>query len=60
MNKKGFTVFSVKLAHQLAKQGFKIIGTGINNKKPQYYCYHFEDSKELREAVRQLTASKQF
>lgn len=56
---KRFTIFSVRVAHQLAKMGFEIIGTGINNKNPKYYCYHFKDSEELREAVRILTAKNQ-
>lgn len=53
---KGYTIFNLQLAHKLTKMGFKVIGTGINNKKPWLYCYHFEDSEELRKAVKELTA----
>lgn len=56
---KGYTIFSQRLAHQLTKMGFEIIGTGINNKNPKLYCYHFRDSEELRKAVRDITAEKQ-
>lgn len=52
---KGYTVFSLRIAHELTKRGFNIIGTGINNKNPKCYCYHFEDSKELRAAVKELS-----
>lgn len=31
---RGYTIFNLRLAHKLTKKGFKIIGTGINNKKP--------------------------
>ena len=56
---RGYTVFSLRLAHQLTKRGFEIIGTGINNRNPKYLCYHFEDSKELRAAIEEITALRQ-
>ena len=46
-----FKCFSAKLANYLKKQGFYIIGTEANMKKPQYDVFLFEDTKELREAV---------
>lgn len=53
---KTFKVFTKKLANQLHKEGFKIIGTEINNEKPWFYVYCFENTEELREAVKRITA----
>ena len=51
-----FIVFSQKIAHELKKQGYEIIGTGINIKNPKYTVFYFEDTPELRKAVEELTA----
>ena len=48
---KYFNCYSAKLAGYLRKNGFKIIETTINLKKPQYDVFLFEDSQELRELV---------
>lgn len=50
----GYKVFTKKLANKLCSKGFKIIGTEINNQKPWLYVYVFEDTAELREAVRKM------
>lgn len=44
-------VFSRKLAVYLREKGFKIIGTEINYKYPQYDVWLFEDTQELFEAI---------
>lgn len=50
-----FKVFTKKLAIKLREQGFKIVRTEVNSKKPQFDIYCFEDSKELRDAVNKLS-----
>lgn len=50
-NTKIFNCYSAKLAGSLRKQGFKILGTRINMKLPQYDIFLFEDTEELRKAV---------
>lgn len=49
-----YKIFTKKLANQLCNEGFKIVGTIINNEKPWLYVYLFEDTLELREAVKRL------
>lgn len=48
---KYFNCYSAKLAGYLRKQGFKILGTRVNMKKPQYDIFLFEETKELLQAV---------
>ena len=50
-----YTIFSLRIANALAKQGFQIINTGINVKNPKYSVFYFEDSAELRQALAKLT-----
>lgn len=51
MTKDTFKVFTIKLAQELCKQGFRIVGTAPNFQKPWLYVYLFEDSPSLRAAV---------
>ena len=46
-----FKCYSVKLANYLRKQGFWIVGTEPNYKKPQFDVFLFMDCQELRAAV---------
>lgn len=57
---KTYTVFRLPIANALIDMGFECVATGINFKNPKYKVFHFKDSKELREAVSLLTASKRF
>lgn len=50
-----YTIFSLRIANALARQGFKIVNTGINIKNPKYSVFYFEDSQELRDALDKLT-----
>lgn len=52
---KEFTIYAKWLAYRLREQGFRLIRTGINEKKPQYDTYIFEDSLDLQIAITQLT-----
>lgn len=52
---KPFTVFSKRIANELTKLGFKVIGTGVNDQKPWLYVYYFENTPAFQEALRQIT-----
>ena len=54
-----FKCYSAKLAGYLRKNGFKIVGTTINLKKPQYDIFLFDDTEELREKVNQYCQEQQ-
>lgn len=54
-----FNCYSAKLAGYLRKNGFKIAGTTINLKKPQYDVFIFEDTEELRAVVNQYCQKQQ-
>lgn len=51
---KTYKVFTLKLARLLCEKGFIVIGTLPNAQKPWLNVYLFEDSAELREAVKQM------
>lgn len=44
-------VFTRKLAVYLREQGFKIVRTEVNYKKPQFDIYVFEDTPDLELAI---------
>ena len=44
-------IFTKKLAIYLRKKGFRIVGTEVNYKYPQYDVYVFEDTPELNQAI---------
>lgn len=47
-------IFSKKLALELRKKGFKIIGTEPNYKYPQFDVYLFKKSDSLSKAIRDI------
>ena len=47
-----YKIFSLKLANELVDKGFVLLGTGINIKFPKYKVFYFEDTPELREAIK--------
>lgn len=51
-------IYTKWLALALRKEGFKLIGTGINENFPQFNTYIFEDSAELDIAIGRLTNSR--
>lgn len=53
-----FKVFTKKLAIKLREQGFTIVETVVNSRKPQFDIYCFEDTPELRQAVERLSKSR--
>ena len=55
---KEYIVYTKWLALALRKQGFKLLGTGINERFPQYDTYIFEETEELHNAIYDLTARR--
>lgn len=51
---KQYTIFSLRIANELAKRGFAIQGTGVNIKNPKYCVFYFEDTEELRAELNKL------
>ena len=51
-------IYSKWLALALRKEGFKLIGTGINENFPQFDTYIFEYTAELDKAIGRLTNSR--
>ena len=55
---KEYIVYTKWLALALRKQGFKLLGIGINERFPQYDTYIFEETEELHNAIYDLTARR--
>lgn len=49
-----FKVFSLKVAAELRKQGFRIQGISPNREKPWLNVYEFDDTPEFRSALEEL------
>lgn len=56
--KKDCLVYTLRVANALVNRGFKIINTAINIDNPKYKVYYFEDSKAIREAIKEINASR--
>ena len=52
---KTIKIFTKRIAIELRKRNFKIIGTEPNYKKPQLDVYIFESSDELKKVLRELS-----
>lgn len=48
-------IYSRKLAIALRLKGFRIIGTEMNPKRPEFDVYLFIDSQQLRKAMTEIT-----
>lgn len=55
MKPKIYKIFSKRMANELCKMGFRVIGTEIHNQKPWLYVYLFEDSENFRAALREVS-----
>ena len=53
--RKVYRIYTKRIAYELRKQGFKFIGTDINEHFPQFLVYLFEDTPELHEALIKIT-----
>ena len=54
-NKSIYKIYTKRIAYELRKQGFKFLGTDINENFPQYLVYLFEDTPELHQALMLIT-----
>lgn len=54
MKKNDYAVYSLKMANELVSRGFVVVNTSINLKYPKYQVFYFEDTRELREAMKQI------
>ena len=52
---KDYMVYSLRVATALVDKGFEVINTSININNPKLKVFYFENTKELREAVAELT-----
>lgn len=57
MNNKR-VVYSLRVANELIKRGYKLLDSAINIKYPKYKVFYFEDSAELDRAIEQIANSK--
>lgn len=51
-------IFTRKLAVYLRERGFKIVGTEVNFKHPEYDVWLFKNTPELTEAILMYSANK--
>lgn len=51
-------IFTRKLAVYLRECGFKIVGTEVNFKHPEYDVWLFENTPKLTEAILMYSANK--
>lgn len=49
-----FTVYMPRIAAELVKQGFPIAKTELNEKKPDFLVYKFEDTSEFKQALNKI------
>lgn len=55
---KYYKVFTKRLANLLCEQGYRVVGTEINNKKPWLYVYLFENTEDLRDSVERFLSEE--
>lgn len=55
MSNNLYRIYSRRIALELRRKGFKIIGTDVNENFPQYDVYLFEDTEQLREELTKLS-----
>ena len=56
--KESFRVYTRWIALELRRQGFKIIGTDINEYNPEFKVWIFEKTPEFQEAFNKVSQSK--
>lgn len=55
---KEYTIYSKWLAMALRNQGFKMLRTEANPKRPQFDCWIFQDNPDLQIAISYMTRNK--
>ena len=58
MENNGFRVYTRWLAYELRKQGFKIIGTDINEYHPEFTVWIFQETPDFLNAFNKLSQLK--
>ena len=58
MENKIYRIYTKRIAYELRKQGFKFVGTDVNENFPQYLVYLFEDTPALHKALVEITAKR--
>ena len=53
-----YPIFMRRVAFRLEMRGFKVIKISPNKKNPQFNVYYFEDTKELHDALFEVTRNK--
>ncbi len=53
-----YAVYTRWLAVELRKAGYKIIGTTVNEYHPEFTVWLFENTDELREKIKELSATR--
>lgn len=53
-----YTIFTQKVANKLESRGFKVEKIVPNKRNPRYKVFYFEDTVELRNALREILAAK--
>lgn len=48
-------IFSRKMALELRKRGFRIVGTEPNFYKPQFDVYLFQETEKLHKAITEIS-----
>lgn len=54
---KTYRIYTRWLAVALRKQGFRIVGTDINEYHPQFDVWLFEDTEALHQEILKLTSA---
>ena len=54
----GYRVYTRWIALQLRREGYKIIGTDINEYNPEFKVWIFENTPEFQEAFHRVSRSK--
>ena len=59
MRKPLYTIYMQRVANQLEARGFRVVTIEPNKRHPSYFVWKFEDSVELRDALKE-SANKHF
>lgn len=55
---KIFKVYTRRIAYELRKKGFKILGTDINEYHPEFTIWLFQETEEFLNAFKELANHK--
>lgn len=49
-----YKIYTKRIANQLCRRRFRMVGTDINDQKPWLTMYLFEDTPDLRKALEEI------